>query len=412
MTVDFQRYEPTWLTIVGVGADGAASLAPAARAAIERAQLVAGSARQLEAVRELLNAEVLEWPSPLSEGIAKLWQRRGSPTCVLASGDPFFYGLGATLAPELRPGEFVCHPAPSSMSLAAARLAWPLQDCDIVSLHGRDLHEIVRYLQPSRRVLALSWNRHTPGELAQLLCARGFGSSRLQVLQALGGPDEHVHGGYARQLADEPADYADLNLIALEVSADPGTRIVPCRGSLPDDAFEHDGQLTKQDVRAITLSALAPYAGGLLWDVGAGAGSIGIEWMLCHPACRALAIEQHDERCARIRRNALALGTPGLRVIEASAPQGLAGLPVPDAVFIGGGASDAGVFEACWAALRSGGRLVVNGVSLESEALLIQWHARHGGELRRISIESAAPLGWMRGFQPARAVTQWRVDKP
>lgn len=412
MTLDPRRSDPPWLTIVGIGADGAASLAPAAREAIERAQLVCGSARQLAAVRELLRADVLQWPSPLSEGIAKLWQRRGSPTCVLASGDPFFYGLGATLAPDLRPGEFVCHPAPSSMSLAAARLGWPLQDCDIVSLHGRELHDVIRYLQPGRRVLALSWNRQTPGQLAQLLHTRGFGSSRLQVLQALGGPDEHVDSGTAALIAREPGAYADLNLIALEVSTEAGARVLPCRSSLPDDQFEHDGQLTKQDMRAITLSALAPHAGALLWDVGAGAGSIGIEWMLSHPACRAIAIETHDERCARIRRNAQTLGAPGLQVIEGSAPDSLRGLPAPDAVFIGGGASDAGVFEACWAALRSGGRLVVNGVSLETEALSIQWHARYGGELRRISIESAEPLGWVRGWKPARAVTQWRVDKP
>ena len=404
--------ESVWLTIVGIGADGLASLTPAARDAIQRAELVAGSARQLAAVRELVRGDVLEWPSPWAAGVAKLWARRGRSTCLLASGDPFWYGAGASLAPELRAGEFVCHPAPSSLSLAAARLGWPLQDTEIVSLHGRDLASVIRYLQPGRRVLALSWNRHTPAELARLLCARGFRSSQLHVLERLGAADERVSSAPAFELCERAPDFADLNLIALECRADPGARVIPLRGSLPDAWFEHDGQLTKQDVRAITLSALAPRSGALLWDVGAGSGSIGIEWLLAHAACRAIAIEREPERCERIRRNAAALGTPGLHVLQAAAPEGLADLPAPDAVFIGGGASDAGVFERCWSALGSGGRLVINGVSLETEAQLIAWHARFGGELRRIGIESAGPLGSLRGFRPAMAVTQWRVDKP
>ncbi len=399
-----------WLSIVGIGADGANALAPNARAAIERAELVIGSARQLSVVRPHLRGETMTWPSPLAEGIAKLWARRGRPTCVLASGDPFFYGIGATLAPGLRSGEFVCHPAPSSMSLAAARLGWALQDLEIVSLHGRDLHEVIRYLQPGRRVLVLSWDRRTPAQLAELLRARGFGSSQLRVLESLGGPEERVRESSAAEFALE--DVADLNLIALEVRAGADARIVPCRASLPDDAFEHDGQLTKQDIRAITGSALAPRAGDLLWDLGAGAGSVGVEWMLAHPACRAIAIEAEPARCERIRRNAHALGTPGLRIVAARAPNGLAELPDPDAIFIGGGASDEGVFPCCWERLRRGGRLVINAVALETTSLLFAWHAQLGGELRRISIESCAPLGALRGLRPAMAVTQWRVTKP
>ena len=399
-----------WLSIVGVGAAGTADLGPAARAAIQRAELVAGSRRQLDAVRELVTQAVLIWPSPLAEGVAKVMARRGRPTCILASGDPFFFGIGATLAPQLAPGEFVCHPAPSSMSLAAAKLGWPLQDTDVVSLHGRDLCEIVRYLQPGRRVLALSWDRNTPAQLAQLMAARGFGASRLHVLEALGAPEERVRSCSAGEFA--LAEIADLNLVALELRASPEAWVVPCRASLPDTAFEHDGQLTKQDIRAITLSALAPRAGERLWDVGAGAGSIAIEWTLCHPACRAIAIEQDPERCARIRRNVRTLGTPGLEIREATAPAGLAGLATPDAVFIGGGASDEGVFDRCWDALPSGGRLVINAVAIETQARLATWHLRYGGELRRISIESSVPLGSMHGFRPAMAVVQWRVVKP
>lgn len=399
-----------WLSIVGIGADGADGLANAARAAIERAELVAGSQRQLALVRSLVRGDVLVWPSPLAEGVAKVMARRGRPTCILASGDPFFYGIGATLAPQLTRGEFTCYPVPSSISLAAARLGWPLQDTDVVSLHGRDLHEIVRYLQPGRRVLALSWDQRTASELARLLTARGFGRSQLHVLESLGGPGERVRSCVANQL--DLTEIADLNLIALELAADEAAAVLPYRASLPDAAFEHDGQLTKQDVRAITLSALAPRAGELLWDVGAGAGSIGIEWMSSHPASRAIAIEENPERCARIRRNASALGAPRLEVIEASAPEAFSGLQKPNAIFVGGGASEPGVIQGCWNALPTGGRLVINAVALETQARLMDQHAARGGELRRIAIESAVPLGSKHGFRPALPIVQWRITKP
>jgi precorrin-6Y C5,15-methyltransferase (decarboxylating) len=329
---------------------------------------------------------------------------------VLASGDPFFYGVGATLAPHLQRGEFVCHPAPSSMSFAAARLGWPLQDTDIVSLHGRDLQTIVRYLQPKRRVLALAWDKQTPGRLAQLLTQRGFGASRLHVLELLGGRDERIRT--CRACEFNLVEIADLNSVALEIEAEAGALIMPCRGSLPDSAFEHDGQLTKQDVRALTLSALAPRPAERLWDIGAGAGSIAIEWMLSHPASQATAIERDAVRCARIRRNAGALGVPGLEIVAATAPHGLDGLATPDAIFIGGGAGDPAIFAYCWRALGAGGRLVINAVSLQSEALLLGWYAAHGGELRRLSIETAAELGSMTGWRPAMPVTQWRIVKP
>lgn len=368
-----------------------------------------GSARQLALVAPLLRGETLEWPSPFSLGVERVLDRRGRPTCVLASGDPFFFGVGSTLAPRLVPGEFVCHPVPSSVSLAAARLGWPLQDTDVVSLHGRDLHEIVRYLVPNRRVLALSWNGETPGELAKLLVARGFGASRLVVLEALGGPGERVREASAHRYA--LAGVQDLNVIALEPTASERPLTAVCRASLPDAAFEHDGQLTKRDVRAITLSALGPRPGALLWDVGAGSGSIGIEWMLAHPACRAIAVEVDAERCARIRRNAQNLGAPGLDVRQGEAPAALAGLPSPDAVFIGGGASDPAVIEACWDALPYGGRIVVNAVAIETQALLLAAYRRRGGELCRISIEAAAPLGEMTCLRPAIAVLEWRADK-
>jgi precorrin-6B C5,15-methyltransferase / cobalt-precorrin-6B C5,C15-methyltransferase len=394
---------------VGVGADGAASLAPAARRAIERAELVIGSARQLALVAEYVCGETRAWPSPMAPAITEVLARRGRATCVLASGDPFYFGVGASLAASLRPDEFRCHPAPSCVSLAAARLAWPLQDSDVVSLHGRALSGIVRYLQPGRRVLALSWDRHTPALLAALLVERGFGASRLTVLERLGATDERIQHTSAERY--ELGELADLNLVALELDASAGALIVPWRSSLPDDAFEHDGQLTKQDVRAITLSALAPRAGELLWDVGAGAGSIAIEWALCHPANRALAIERDPARCERIGRNAERLGATAVEVVRGAAPEVLAGLPAPGAVFIGGGATDGDVIGRCWSSLASRGRLVLNAVSLETEALALAAHARHGGELRRIAIESASPLGTMTAWRPALPVVQWRASK-
>jgi precorrin-6Y C5,15-methyltransferase (decarboxylating) len=405
-----EKQRAPWLTIVGVGADGAEALAPHARAAIEAAELVAGSARQLALVERLVRRERLVWPSPLSTGIAAVLARRGRPTCVLASGDPFWFGIGATLAPALERGEFLCFPAPSSLSLAAARLGLALQDTDVVSLHGRDLHAVIRYLQPGRRVLALSWDGQTPAALAALLAERGFGASRLHVLEQLGGPDERIRTCSAREFDLEAV--ADLNLVAIEVAGEPTALAIPCRGSLPDAAFEHDGQLTKQDVRAITLSALAPRPGELLWDVGGGAGSVAIEWLLSHPACRAIAIERELARCERIRRNAAALGTPALRVVHAAAPHGLAELEAPDAIFVGGGGADAALFERCWQALRPGGRLVMNAVSLETEGVLLARFAELGGQLRRISIEVAAPLGGVSGWRPAMPVVQWRIEKP
>ncbi len=381
----------------------------AARRCVSDAALVVGSSRQLALVQGLLRGEVLEWPSPFSVGIERVLAGRGRPTCVLASGDPFFFGVGATLAPQLSPGEFVCHPAPSSVSLAAARLAWPLQDTDVVSLHGRELHEVVRYLVPGRRLLALSWNGETPAELARLLVERGFGASRLVVLEALGGPSERVREASANAFA--LGSVQDLNIIAVELAASGCDASAVCRSSLPDAAFEHDGQLTKRDVRAITLSALEPRPGARLWDVGAGSGSIGIEWMLAHPACQAIAIDRDAERCARIRRNARQLGVPRLAVRHGEAPAALAALPAPDAVFIGGGASDPRLIEACWEALPIGGRLVANAVAIETQALLVEAYRRRGGELCRIAIEAAAPLGDMTCFRPALAVLEWRVYK-
>ncbi len=397
-----------WLTILGIGEDGRAGLSPAARHLLDRAELVVGGARHLRLVEPLL-AETRSWPTPFADGYAMILERRGRPTCVLASGDPFHYGVGAELARLVPAKEMICHPLPSAFSLAAARLGWSLPDCECLSLHGRALERVIPHLQPGARILALSWDGATPGRLAELLTARGFGGSTIIVLEAMGGPRERVRRAAAADFRLAGID--PLNTVAIEVEAGHEARVVTLAPGLDDGWFENDGQLTKAEIRAVTLAALAPRAGQLLWDIGAGAGSVGIEWCLRHRRNRCLAIEERAERAARLRGNAAALGVDALEAIVGRAPAALAGLPSPDAVFIGGGAGDPALFEAAWAALEPGGRIVVNAVALETEMRLAVLFARHGGSLRRIAIARAEPLGRFHGWRPAMPVTQWAATK-
>jgi precorrin-6Y C5,15-methyltransferase (decarboxylating) len=300
-------------------------------------------------------------------------------------------------------------PAPSSLSLAAARLGWPLQDVATVSLVGRPLPMLNAYLHDRARVFVLSADGRTPAVLADLLNARGFGATRMTVLEHLGGDDERRIDGRADQWS--PGDVAALNLVALECRATEGAPRLPLTCGLPDDAFRHDGQLTKRDVRAITLARLAPTPGELLWDVGAGSGSIGIEWMRAHPTCRAIAIEGHAERQRFIEHNRDALGVPGLQLVAARAPQALEGLAAPHAVFIGGGVTVPGVLETCWDNLRAGGRLVANAVTLQGEAALAAWRDKHGGTLTRIALADAQPLGGFDTWRQALPITLYDVVK-
>ena len=401
---------PRWLSIIGIGEDGAAGLSSTARALIENAEWVAGSERHLALAAPHIRAEAFAWPHPLADGIAEVLRRRGRAVVVLASGDPFHYGIGKQLAAQVAADEFLCLPQPSAFSLAAARMRWALQDTALVSLHGRALEGIIRHLHPGARILALSWDRTTPGQLADLLAARRMGASCLTVLEALGGPDEQVRSTAAASFQLEAV--APLNIIALEVAAEPDAPLVPLASGLDDALFEHDGQLTKREIRALTLSALAPRYGELLWDIGLGSGSIAIEWLLCHPSLRAIGIERDGERADRAMRNAAALGTPDLTVIKGAAPDALAGLPQPDVIFIGGGISNEAVFSTAWAALKPGGRLVANVVTLEGEALIGRRFARLGGELVRLEVSRADGLGRLYAWRPAMPVTQWRVSKP
>ena len=400
-----------WLSIIGIGEDGIDGLSPVARRLVSDAELVVGGKRHLALSDPLIKGKRLSWPSPIGDALPEIEKHRGRPVAVLASGDPFHYGVGDLLMRAVTADETLCLPQPSAFSLAAARLGWSLQDVAPVSLHGRALEGIVRHLQPGARILALSWDGETPAKVAALLRERGLGESIITVLERMGGANECVRQKTAKAFSLDKIE--PLNTIAVEVVGSAATALSLAPG-LDDSLFEHDGQLTKRDVRAITVSALAPRQGELLWDVGLGAGSIAIEWLLQHPSLRAIGIEEGPERAARATRNAAALGTPDLKIVQGHAPQALAGLPAPDAVFIGGGLGDAGLFDAVWSALKPGGRLVANAVSLGSEAKLIELFQQHGGELTRIEIAksgAAGRSGKVFVWRPAAPIIQWRVTK-
>ena len=392
-----------WLAIVGIGEDG--HLPPPARAAVEAAELVVGGRRHLALAAGAIRGEALPWPSPMD--YAAILARHGQPVCVLASGDPFCFGVGTVLASLVPMAEMVCHPAPSAFALARARLGWAMSDVAELSVCGRPVAAIVPHLQPGARLLVLSAGAETPAEVAALLCDKRLGQSRITVLEAMGGPAERIRSAAADGFA--LPEIHPLNTVAIEVAGSVRQHLAT---GLPDDLFEHDGQLTRREIRALTLSSLAPRRGELLWDVGGGAGSVGIEWMLRHPANRAVAIEPNPERVARIARNAEALGVPALTVVHGSAPDALAGLPPPGAVFLGGGAHRPGVIDTAWAALPPDGRLVANAVTTETEVVLLAAQARLGGTLLRIALSRLDAVGPMHAFRPAMTVTQWAAVKP
>ncbi|MGF6327211.1 precorrin-6Y C5,15-methyltransferase (decarboxylating) [Pseudomonas sp. BS3782 TE3695] len=397
-----------WLTVVGIGEDGFKGLGKNARRALLGASRIFGGQRQLDLLPVCIRGERQLWPSPFT--LEPLLALRGEPVCVLASGDPMFFGVGASLARQLPGAEMTILPAPSSVSLAAARLGWPLQDVVTLSVVARPVAALNAHMSSGVRLLVLSNDGQTPAAIAALLRERGFGASRLTILEHLGGDAERRIEGVANNWSEPQV--ADLNLIAIECIAEPNTPRLSRLAGLPDSAFKHDGQLTKRDVRAMTLARLAPVPGELLWDVGAGSGSIGIEWMRAHPSCRALAIEADEGRQSLIEHNRDALGVPGLQLIRGSAPQALDGLERPDAIFIGGGVTREGVLDTCWAQLKPGGRLVANAVTLQSELTLMAWRERHGGELTRIHVAQAQPLGEFDTWRQALPITLLDVTKP
>jgi precorrin-6Y C5,15-methyltransferase (decarboxylating) len=404
------------ITVVGIGADGWSGLPERLRALVLAADTVLGGRRHLAMLPDRSRQRRQPWPSPLREGLPPLLASLdgasadsaspdGPSTVALASGDPLVSGIATTLIDLLGADAVRVEPAVSSVALARARMGWPAERCAVVGLVGRDPRLLLRQLAPGHRVLVLSSDGATPAAVAALLVGAGYGASRMTVLGDLGADSEsRLETTADHWLASPPGTVPPLHVLALELLGPPGHGLV---AGLPDDAFEHDGQLTKRDLRASALARLAPSPGQHLWDVGAGAGSVGIEWMRAHPSCTATAVEAHPERAARIGRNAGRLGVPGLEVVTGRAPDALAGLPAPDAVFVGGGATRPGVLDACLGALRPGGRIVVHGVTLETEHLLADAHRRHGGELTRIAVETTAPIGGFTGWTPARTVTQW-----
>jgi precorrin-6Y C5,15-methyltransferase (decarboxylating) len=396
-----------WLTVVGIGEDGFAGLGREARRALLEASVVIGGERHLSMLPARIRAHRKPWPKPFDIGCVDA--HRGTPVCVLASGDPMLFGVGATLARVVPPDQMRVISSPSSLSLAAARMGWPLQDVEVVSLVGRSLAVLNAHLREGAVMLVLSRDGASPAEIAGLLSERGFGATAMTVFENLGG--ERENRIESRADAWQHAPVGALNLVALVCRAQ-GGRSLPLTQGLPDDAFQNDGQLTKRDVRAITLARLAPFPGAQLWDVGAGCGSIGIEWMRAHPTCRAIAIESNARRQAFIAHNRDALGVPGLQLVAGRAPEALTGLPAPDAIFIGGGVTVPGVLDACWERLREGGRLVANAVTLQGEAALADWRARHGGTLTRVALSEVQPLGGFDTWRPSLPVTLLEVTKP
>jgi len=402
----------TRVTVVGIGADGWAGLTDPARAALRAAAAIAGSERQLELLPDPpdVAARRVPLPSPLLEKLDGL-VRDHPGLCVLASGDPMLHGIGATLARRLGPGRLRILPAVSSPALACARLGWPEHDVTVVSLVSRPPETVLAALQPGARLLVLCRDGTTPALAAKLLTGAGWGASELTVLEQLGGRGERVTGPQPAERL-EGTEFGDLCVMAINARAGAAARATTRVPGLPDDAYESDGQLTRRELRALALAALRPGPHQLLWDVGAGSGSVGIEWMRADPLARAIAVEARPDRAARAGRNAAALGVPGLQVVTGTAPDALAGLPAPDAVFIGGGLTAGGLVEACWPRLRPGGRLVAHAVTLESEALLHRWQQAEGGELIQVAVSYARPLGRFTAWQPAHPVTQWQVTRP
>ncbi|MEE9544466.1 MAG: precorrin-6y C5,15-methyltransferase (decarboxylating) subunit CbiE [Rhodospirillales bacterium] len=399
-----------WLSVVGIGEDGQEGLSPAARALIDTAEVLVGGERHLSKVSGE-GAEHITWGEGFPKTLGRIAAMRGRRVTVLASGDPFCYGVGAVLARRFDIAEMTVIPAPGAFSLACARMGWSLPDVETLTLHGRPLETLNFFLTPNARLLVLSRDGETPGKVAELLRGRGFGPSRLTVFEHMGGADERRLEGVAEDWGHPGA--ADLNTIAIECAAGGEARWLPRVPGLPDDAFEHDGQITKREVRAVTLARLMPAPRQRLWDLGAGSGSVAIEWLRAEPTTEAIAVERVAARCAAIARNGAALGVPRLEVTRGEAPGALEGLePRPDAIFLGGGVSTPGLLEFCWQALGGGGRLVANAVTIEAEALLLAFHEARGGDLVRLGVARAEPMGRLSGFKPMMEITQLAAVKP
>jgi precorrin-6B C5,15-methyltransferase / cobalt-precorrin-6B C5,C15-methyltransferase len=394
-----------WLTIVGMGEDGWEGLSNRARLILKSTEVLVGSSRLL-ALLPHIKAERHEWPQPFSAVVEQIKPLSGRNTVILATGDPMNYGVVRKLREFIPFEEITVIPHVSAFALAASRMGWSLPDCDTLTLHGRAAANLESFIQPDVKLIVLTTDATTIPEIARRLEARGFSQSVITVLENLGGESERV-SNYIPS-----TDYSPLNTVAIHCIASHDAKNYSRIAGLSDDAFLHDGQMTKREVRAATLAALAPAPDQVLWDVGAGCGSIAIEWMRSTRGCEAFAIEPSADRRAMIATNADQLGTPRLKIIEGQAPAALAGLSTPHAIFIGGGLSDAGVFDAAWAALKAGGNLVANVVTLEGERQLINLQEQYGGDLVRMDVSNLTKVGDLRALRPRMSVLQWRVQKP
>jgi len=398
-----------WLSIIGVGDDGLNSLNASARDALDAASLIIGGDRHLSMLPEDDKRPTLSWSSPLLKLVEDVLARRGEKICILATGDPMHYGIGVTFAKRLPANEMAVYPALSAFSLAASRLGWDLTRTVSMTLHGRPLELLIPKLFSGAKIFALSDNGKTPQQVAHLLTIKGFGNSKLTVLEHMGGPKEARITELARDWSK--TNCQDLNTIAIECIADPSAIQLSTIPGLPDEAFAHDGQLTKREIRSATLSAFSPYPGQLLWDIGAGSGSIGIEWMRTSPLNQAIAVENREDRLQFIETNRLELGTPGLKVVSGKAPEVLLDLPTPDAVFIGGGLTVDGVFDECWSRLKPGGILVANVVTIEGESFAFSLYEKYNGTLTRLNFARAHKIGSFTSWTPSRQITQIKLVK-
>ncbi|MGB0854495.1 MAG: precorrin-6y C5,15-methyltransferase (decarboxylating) subunit CbiE [Pikeienuella sp.] len=398
-----------WLHIIGIGEDGMAGLSPTARDLIENAEVIIGGDRH-HALSPNVTAERLKWPSPFDAMIDEITRHKTRRLVILVTGDPLWYSVGARILKAIPADEITFHPQLSAFQWAAARMGWSLADAATLTVHGRPAEQAIPYFAPCARLLLLTKGAETPGDIARLLTEQGYGESRLTVLGALGGSNESRMEGRASDWADAPPQAPAFHTLAVECHATSDAILIPRGPGLPDDAFTHDGKMTKQEVRAATLAKLWPRRGALLWDIGTGCGSVAIEWMRAARDAQAIGLEPNAKRRALAEANARRLGAPRLKLLEAKVPEGLEGLPTPDTIFIGGGLSEA-TAEASIAALPRHGRLVANAVTLESEATLIALHKKHGGDLVKIAVSRAEPVGPFRGWRPLMTVTQWSLVK-
>lgn len=395
-----------WIHIIGIGEDGMDGLSNATKSIVEAAELIIGGERH-HAMIINPKATRVSWPSPFDNLLGLLKENIGKRVVILATGDPLWYSVGARIGREFDKNEIIYHPQLSAFQLAAARMGWSMADLETLTVHGRPIEQMIAFIQPEQRLLILTTGSETPGQIATFLTKRGFGQSKLTVLAAMGGNAEKRFDGIAESWKHNvPA----FNTLAIECKASLDAALLPRVPGLNDELFQHDGTMTKQEVRAITLAKLMPMRGALLWDVGCGCGSVAIEWMRSARYARAIGIEPRDDRRIFAAQNALALGTPKLELIAGKVPEKLTGLGAPDAIFIGGGLSQE-TFDTCWNSLRPLGRLVCNSVTLESEKLLIDLYKTYGGQLVKLQINRAQPLGSYTAWRPMMPVTQWSLVK-